>query len=532
MGFLNEKGLERLWSHITARLGAKVDKISGKGLSANDYTDEEKTKLAGIADGATNVVVDSELNADSANPVQNSVISNALDAINSLVGDKTVSEQINEALANCAQEVVVEGNGNVVTDLTQNGSVITATTGAYGIVRKEGPMVQEECAEGMGIAVTVNLELNQEGSGEVSPDNIRPFVGYDTISITRSGKNLMPNWEAGTISSGNGNNANSDTVIRCIDYIPVVPNTLYTISRVGSGNSFAVRCYDKDKNYIGIGGTGTTTVVGISESIPMNANRNTATIKVKEGCYFLRFTDSTTNLTNQYQMEVGETATAYEPHKAETYSLSLGDTYYQGSVDWNTGEMVIDKKGYVITGTEDWTRQTVADKTKYKYRLIDVITDYIPPVLTASMPDVICSHYRAISADWMYSSTNGISLARTGATIDFYDSNYDTGDIDSWKAYLAEQYNAGTPVQIVYTLKEPEVVKLEPQTIKALSGTNTLTTDTGSMTVDFNRDVYAAIMEATEEDVTNLLIQLNVIPYVQDESGNIMTDENGAILLV
>ena len=45
MSFLNEQGLERLWQHITARLGSKVDKVDGKGLSTNDYTDEDKNKI-------------------------------------------------------------------------------------------------------------------------------------------------------------------------------------------------------------------------------------------------------------------------------------------------------------------------------------------------------------------------------------------------------------------------------------------------------------------------------------------------------
>ena len=35
---------------------AKVDKVEGKGLSSNDYTDEEKDKLAGIAENANNYV--------------------------------------------------------------------------------------------------------------------------------------------------------------------------------------------------------------------------------------------------------------------------------------------------------------------------------------------------------------------------------------------------------------------------------------------------------------------------------------------
>ena len=37
---------------MAAEIKGKVDKVSGKGLSANDYTDAEKSKLAGIAAGA------------------------------------------------------------------------------------------------------------------------------------------------------------------------------------------------------------------------------------------------------------------------------------------------------------------------------------------------------------------------------------------------------------------------------------------------------------------------------------------------
>ena len=41
---------------IMAQLAGKVDKVSGKGLSTEDYTTEEKTKLAGIQEGANNYV--------------------------------------------------------------------------------------------------------------------------------------------------------------------------------------------------------------------------------------------------------------------------------------------------------------------------------------------------------------------------------------------------------------------------------------------------------------------------------------------
>lgn len=45
-------GLKGLKAQIVTLLGGKVDKVSGKGLSTNDYTTDEKNKLAGIAAGA------------------------------------------------------------------------------------------------------------------------------------------------------------------------------------------------------------------------------------------------------------------------------------------------------------------------------------------------------------------------------------------------------------------------------------------------------------------------------------------------
>ena len=42
-------------------LTGKVDKVTGKGLSTEDYTTAEKTKLAGIATGATATTIDSTL---------------------------------------------------------------------------------------------------------------------------------------------------------------------------------------------------------------------------------------------------------------------------------------------------------------------------------------------------------------------------------------------------------------------------------------------------------------------------------------
>ena len=50
--FLDKTGATYLVSKLKELLTGKVDKVEGKGLSTNDYTAAEKTKLSGIAAGA------------------------------------------------------------------------------------------------------------------------------------------------------------------------------------------------------------------------------------------------------------------------------------------------------------------------------------------------------------------------------------------------------------------------------------------------------------------------------------------------
>lgn len=46
--YLDSNGLLYLWGKIKDKLSGKVDKVDGMGLSANDFTDADKEKLAGL----------------------------------------------------------------------------------------------------------------------------------------------------------------------------------------------------------------------------------------------------------------------------------------------------------------------------------------------------------------------------------------------------------------------------------------------------------------------------------------------------
>lgn len=71
-----------------------VAKEAGKVLSTNDFTNAYKTKLDGIEAGANKTVVDSTLNKESTNPVQNKAIATKLEEIISQGGEPNTIETI------------------------------------------------------------------------------------------------------------------------------------------------------------------------------------------------------------------------------------------------------------------------------------------------------------------------------------------------------------------------------------------------------------------------------------------------------
>jgi hypothetical protein len=76
---------------ITAALNDKVNKIEGKGLSTNDFSDNEKAKLASVENGANKTVIDNRLDINSVNAIQNAAVAQMFNTfenkLNNLVFD-------------------------------------------------------------------------------------------------------------------------------------------------------------------------------------------------------------------------------------------------------------------------------------------------------------------------------------------------------------------------------------------------------------------------------------------------------------
>lgn len=79
-------------TEVDSKLQGKVNVEVGKGLSTNDYTTAEKTKLSGIATGATNTVVSTSLTSTSTTTAaSSSAIKSVNDSLNTFKSDTTTN---------------------------------------------------------------------------------------------------------------------------------------------------------------------------------------------------------------------------------------------------------------------------------------------------------------------------------------------------------------------------------------------------------------------------------------------------------
>lgn len=127
---------------VNTALGNKVDKVSGKGLSTNDYTTDEKNKLSGIASGAeVNVITGIKRNGTALTPTDKVIDISVPTNNNQLTngaGYQTASQvttAINNALKDMTgikfQKVSVLPTTGVVGTIYLVPSATTSSTNSY-----------------------------------------------------------------------------------------------------------------------------------------------------------------------------------------------------------------------------------------------------------------------------------------------------------------------------------------------------------------------------------------------------------------
>ena len=203
-------------------------------------------------------------------------------------------------------------------------------------------------ADGLPLnSLKVSVESKQAGSGVPSPENVRPISGWSEVVVSDVGKNLIPNtgYTQGLLG---WNEDNAEAIYTSGNYITspyikVNPNTKYAIhAYVGA----IVRLYITDKNHNKLYWIGNHPIAGETELL-----------EIPSDGYYVRFSiginGQIVNPSNYgtlvyAQLEVGETATTYEPYNGITTTISLPQTVYGGEVDVVNGILKI-TDGYIAS---------------------------------------------------------------------------------------------------------------------------------------------------------------------------------------
>lgn len=103
--YLDSTGLTYFWNQLKNYF---VKKESGKGLSTNDYTTAEKSKLAGVASGAqVNSIEQVKVNGTTINPSNKAVdiaVPTKVSALTNDAGFQTAS-QVSSSIASAQSEI-------------------------------------------------------------------------------------------------------------------------------------------------------------------------------------------------------------------------------------------------------------------------------------------------------------------------------------------------------------------------------------------------------------------------------------------
>ena len=196
------------------------------------------------------------------------------------------------------------------------------------------------------------------------------------------------------------------------------------------------------------------------------------------------------------QLEPGNTATAYEPYTGATVTLpTLEPLYGDGTVsdeyDAATGIETRRWKRMELDGTENWHLSGTVETSKYRPTL--VLSDIVTLDSNQVLPDIVCTHYQTQTMYNSYRCTTGVSMDTTASNgMAVYDANYDTNSLAAWKAYLAAQKAAGTPVTVVYQLAEPVVTQRDPARVIPPAPMCNVYADQGDVDVTYNRDINMA----------------------------------------
>lgn len=344
-------------------------------------------------------------------------------------------------------------------------------------------------------SVKVAIAPVQSGTGNPSPSNVRPISGWDSIRVTKAGKNLLEPWIASQVKNGVTYTTSSDGTIvtsgqatansQILSGRFLLPAGDYVLSGCpsgGSGETYFLRALLYNGN----------TLVRI-----LNSDYGTGAIftisEDEVNCELIVFSaiqnGNTVNSTWKPMIEVGTSATAYEPYTANTYNISLASagTVYGGTLDVLTGELTV-------------TSELIPLRSVSGTAASNNVRRFYTGISYEGRSLLICDTLKLGG----HTELNTASVNNEGRILITPDWAQSIDTVDGFASALSNH-----PTNFLMTLATPITYHLTPSEIKSLLGINNVWSDAGDVEVEYRADTKLYINKLTKSD-TDMIADANI----------------------
>lgn len=432
------------------------------------------------------------------------VIDDDIIKIDGVPNGEVINEGEHQFAVAYTTQTELQGKGYKVTAFAEKGIVYRA----WGLRTADEPFLAIAARLTPGVNTDIQFRLmvsKSEPTAYYPYENIRPIHGRDNVTIKRCGENVLKTdgaEEHNKVMNGityerlenGGIHLYGTTTDRTYYHLAKTYIKIYKPIPAGE-YTFCPYCELPDgvEIYFVVNGTVTGSFFSIASNnkVGYTTRRISNAVETIDAYIFINEAGKTVDTVIYPMLAVGNIPpSTYAMYTEQCICAELSEeTSYGGTLDVISGIATADWTVRTFDGTENWHTWGVDKITDgvtgfYSYDINDYNVAYVN--------DAISSHMINSKGNSWGGKTEGIGFA---GTVDnryvifsindkiLQDTSTNEKAIESWKAYLAEQYAAGTPVQIAYKVAEPVSFRAETEQILALKGINNILTDADTVTV-------------------------------------------------
>ena len=316
------------------------------------------------------------------------------------------------------------------------------------------------------------IELGNTNTVFEPYSNICPISGWTGAEIERTGKNLIDD----SIKTATGSYVYFNSTGFEADKTITLPSGTYTFSVVYADSYASTKAHILVKRannggHIAVAYTATSLTFTLT--------------KTEDVLIYMQNKGLLPEYVVTAQLELGSTATDYEPYQGETYDITFpteAGTVYGGSLDVTTGVLTVDR-AMVDLGTLNWLQPTTS------------IFRSVKPDGAKKAYSALCSNYNFVGQSGSL-STYCMSSGGSGDYVIVNDPTYTDATVFK---------TAMNGVQLVYELATPITYTLTPQEVRTLLGINNIWADAGDTEVTYPADTKLYIDSKITQAIANAL---------------------------